>query len=183
MLWTGKPNRSVHFHSYDWYAIPFSLLWGGFAIAWEAGATNAGHAGKEVLWIFGLWGIPFVLAGQYAIWGRFFYTAWKKRRVVYAVTNRRLLTIVRSPQAKVISLYLQRLPGLSKTIMSSGVGTIAFGELPTIVSGFRGQKQPRPDNLFLNLDVPVFVDIDNAADVARLIETQVHENHAAQRPS
>ena len=33
-----------------------------------------------------LWGIPFVVAGQYLIWGRFFYDAWLKRRTYYALT-------------------------------------------------------------------------------------------------
>ena len=29
VLWTGQPLRQVIFHPSDWYAIPFSLLWGG----------------------------------------------------------------------------------------------------------------------------------------------------------
>ena len=80
MLWSGQPLRSVIFHSSDWYAIPFSLLWGGFAIFWESGVT--GHFGfgnsKEGFSLFmALWGIPFIVIAQYIIWGRFPYTAWK----------------------------------------------------------------------------------------------------------
>ena len=38
--WAAMPNPRVIFHSDDWYLIPFSLLWGGFAIFWEAGALG-----------------------------------------------------------------------------------------------------------------------------------------------
>ncbi len=30
------PNPNKIFHSADWFMIPFSLLWGGFAVFWEA---------------------------------------------------------------------------------------------------------------------------------------------------
>ena len=77
LLWAGKPNTSVIFHPSDWYMIPFSLLWGGFAIFWEGGVTGIFGLGNgnPSPSFFMLWGIPFVIIGQYLIWGRFFYTA------------------------------------------------------------------------------------------------------------
>jgi hypothetical protein len=81
VLWAGRPNFGVIFHSDDWYMIPFSLLWGGFAIFWEAGVLGYwGHNSKGTPSVFmALWGIPFVVIGQYMIWGRFLYDAVKKR--------------------------------------------------------------------------------------------------------
>jgi hypothetical protein len=92
--WAGIPNPEIIFHSDDWVAIPFSLVWGGLMIFWEAGAlgtsANCSKTGNGDVFMI-LWGIPFVLCGQYLIWGRFFHDAWLKRRTFYAVTNRRVL--------------------------------------------------------------------------------------------
>ena len=72
IVWAGRPNPRIVFHHQDAILIPFSLLWGGFAIFWEAGVMGLGplgtHSGQP--WGFGvIWGIPFVLIGQYLILG------------------------------------------------------------------------------------------------------------------
>lgn len=71
LLWSGQPQRKVIFHPSDWAAIPFSLIWGGGAVFWEWAATghlaNANHTHAEPAF-FALWGIPFILIGQYLIW-------------------------------------------------------------------------------------------------------------------
>ena len=40
-----------------------------------------------------LWGVPFVVIGQYMVWGRFLYDAWLKPRTYYGITNRRVLIL------------------------------------------------------------------------------------------
>ena len=96
--WTGRPNPGVVFHREDLYMIPFSLLWGGFAIFWLLGASGIWDAWtqrpKHEFGLFGIiWGTPFVIVGQYMIWGRFVYQRWKKQRTYYALTNRRALIV------------------------------------------------------------------------------------------
>jgi hypothetical protein len=125
MLWAGRPSPSVILHREDVYLIPFSLLWGGFAIFWEAGVL--GFWGKSHgSDIFVLWGIPFVLVGQYLIWGRFLFAAWLKRRTFYAVTDRRVIVVQNGWTHKTASAYLDTLPALTKEVGSKGIGTLRF---------------------------------------------------------
>jgi hypothetical protein len=86
-LWEGTPDPTVIFAKQDRILVPFSLLWTGFALFWETGASVAG-------WFPGaIFGLVFVAVGLYMVIGRFFYKRWDRRRTQYVVTNRRALVL------------------------------------------------------------------------------------------
>jgi len=80
--WAGMPDPRVIFHSDDWAAIPFSLIWTGFFVFCEAQAFGFWGAKpqRDGNLFMELWGIPFLVMGNYFVWGRFLQDAWLKRR-------------------------------------------------------------------------------------------------------
>jgi hypothetical protein len=131
ILWSGRPEPRW-FTAADFFLIPFSLLWGGFAFFWEGTVlhlylTNP-KAGPGIFMVF--WGIPFVLIGFYMIFGRFFYQRWVQKNTFYALTNQRviILSLLRSRSTQ--ALFLDNLPALCKTVNKEGVGTLVFGGDP-----------------------------------------------------
>jgi hypothetical protein len=84
--WTGQPEARIIFHHEDWLVVPFSLMWGGFAIFWLVSASGVlggfNHPNRTFEYFGIIWGTPFVFVGQYLIWGRFLYARWKKREPI-----------------------------------------------------------------------------------------------------
>jgi hypothetical protein len=159
LLWTGRPTPGKVFHSDDWYAIPFSLLWGGFFVFWESTVV------KSQSFFMILWGIPFIVVGQYLIWGRFLYDAWIKRRTSYAITSRRVLILQEGWKRKTSATYLEGIPSIESE--GTTVGTIWFGPKYPVIAG-RGQKTRRWSRFSVG-DVPVFADIDDVEAVHYLV--------------
>lgn len=84
--WTSRPDPKVLFSKADVFLVPFSLLWGGFAIFWEYQVLTG-----DAPALFALFGIPFVLIGLYMIVGRFIYKSRRKRTTVYGLTDSRAI--------------------------------------------------------------------------------------------
>jgi hypothetical protein len=176
VLWAGQPSPRIRFHQQDLLLIPFSLIWGGFAIFWEAGVAGFwGSPGTRSRgpWLLGLvWGIPFVAIGQYLIWGRFLHAAWEKKRTHYAVTNRRLIAVRRGSNRQMAACYLDTLLTLSKEGRSNGIGTLRFAQIP----GANGRSTWASWD---GLSVPSFVDIDDVDSVYRLVSDLREKTRAA----
>ena len=125
LLWTGQPDPRRLFSAGDLFLIPFSLMWGGFALFWEATAIGfSSNASGGPIVFFLLWGIPFVVAGQYFIWGRFIYKRWDRKRTIYAVTTRRVLVLRGS---RLQTIFVKQLPHMNQTVRADGSGSIEFG--------------------------------------------------------
>src|SRR5215475_1038373 len=115
IYWAGMPDPKVIFHSDDWSAIPFSLLWTGFFVFWEGDALRLWHFTKSADHpdaFMVLWGIPFLIVGNYLVWGRFVFDAWIKRRTYYAVTNRRVFILQEGWSTKTSAQFLDSIPNI-----------------------------------------------------------------------
>jgi hypothetical protein len=121
--WTGQPKQGLALGPRDGLLIPFSLLWGGFALFWNVGVWTFPKTGQGIDWFMRLWGLPFLVAGLYFIMGRFFHDAAIRKRLFYAVTDQRVLVLRGS---KITSLDIRRLPRLELSEHRDGTGTLAF---------------------------------------------------------
>src|SRR5262249_11589452 len=122
LLWARRPNP---------VALAASRrgdLWGGlfffgFSVLWEAMAARSADADP----LFLLWGIPFILIGA----GMVLYapvSLWLARRMVYAITDRRLLILHRVPRHCVESFWPADIHMLAVTERANGRGDIRFWE-------------------------------------------------------
>lgn len=174
VLWAGQPQKKVVFHSRDRFAIPFSLMWGGFAIFWELAATGSSgnwESGTPNLFLM-LWGIPFVVIGQYMIWGRFLYTAWRKGRTHYGVTNKRVIVLNAGSTRKITDRYFANLDSVSLSVRNDGIGTIEFSPAATYNPSFWSGRRGRNNQLDIDLSQPILYDIEDARSVYELIQAQ-----------
>ena len=165
LLWKGRPRSGVRLRGNDALLIPFSLLWGGFAVFWEYTAIFWMPKADAAGWLFPLVGIPFVLAGLYFIFGRFLLDAKMRENTEYAVTSRRAIIVTTLFGRKVNSINLQSAPDISLTERSDRSGTISFGAAPYY--GWRAQR-----NLWYPSTTaqPVFDMIDDARSVYDIIQ-------------
>ena len=118
VVWSGRPAQGLLFTSRDWLLIPFSLLWCGFTIFWEATALSLATAPLFMK----LFGAAFVLVGLYFVAGRFLLDAWIRSGTQYAITNNRVLIARSWPFAKLTALSLNRLPETSLVERANGCG-------------------------------------------------------------
>lgn len=121
LVWSGAPRRGVVFRPSDAYMIPFSLLWGGFAIFWEASVLRVPGPNAGFM---SIWGIPFVLMGLYLIAGRFFVDARIRAKTYYGLTNRRAIIVSGLFSRTTNSLPLRTLADISLQERSDRSGTI-----------------------------------------------------------
>lgn len=123
IVWSGRPRQGVMLTARDIFLIPFSLLWGGFAIFWETAVMST-----KASWFMALFGVPFVLIGLFLIFGRLPFDAWLRSKLRYALTDRRILILREGPWGSFKAVGLDRLPEATLIESSGGRGTIRFGQ-------------------------------------------------------
>lgn len=166
LLWSGQPRAGIRLRGQDAFLIPFSFLWGGFAIFWECAVlTIHSKAPGPVAVVFPLFGLPFVAVGLYMIFGRFVVDARVRSRTFYGVTNERIIIVsgIFSQQTK--SLRLRALAEVSLSQRSDGSGTITFGQSPFMGNFFPSGSWPGAGRYA----PPSFDLIEHAKDVYDII--------------
>lgn len=118
--WDDQPIQGLIFSNKDIFLIPFSILWCGFAIFWETSVLT-----ENAPLMFKLWGIPFVVVGLYFVFGRFIYDSFKRSRMYYAVTNKRVII---KQGNKTESINRGKWPTIRLTEYGDGRGTISFSD-------------------------------------------------------
>ncbi len=164
IVWRGRPRQGAMLTARDVFLIPFSLIWGGFAIFWEANVLRMPNAPA----MMALFGAPFALVALFAVFGRFYFDAWIRAQVFYALTDRRVLILRTRPTTNFQSINLDRLPEANLSETSDGRGTIRFGPSASIwnTRGARGFAMWTP-----SLDpIPQFIAIDDVRMVFALVQ-------------
>ena len=171
ILWQGRPEVRPFVWRGWWYLVPFSLLWGGFAIFWEYSVLRNGAP-----FFFGIWGIPFVLLGLYFIFGRLLVARREALNTTYAITDRRVLVHGGAFRRTFTAIELAQLPEAQLDEGSGGVGTITFG------SGWGFRAPPGWPTMGTYRQPTAFQSIRGVREAFDILQRARHELTAA-RPS
>lgn len=136
-LWAGVPRQGLLLRPADIFLVPFTVLWAGFAVFWEASVVRQGAP-----LFMALWGIPFVAVGLYITVGRFLIDRRRRARTTYALTSERILigSGLWAPEVK--SLDLRTLSDITLQERRDGSGTITFGPTHPFAALYAGTAWP-----------------------------------------
>lgn len=123
LLWASQPKQGLVFRAYDYFLIPFSLVWCGFAIFWVGMAISIG---APLLFI--LFGVPFVLIGLMFVFGRFIMDINLRKNTFYGITDTRILIRTGGKSITIKSLDINNLSHLEYEAKGDGSGTIFLTE-------------------------------------------------------
>lgn len=125
LLWSGQPNRGIIFRLNDLFLVPFSLAWSGFVFRSLISAADSAQPIESKLVL-----LPFSIVGLYVLFGRFLFDIWQRRKIHYAVTDKRVIIIWGIFDRRVTTANLKTMQNLTLTEKANGKGSIVFGGDP-----------------------------------------------------
>lgn len=165
LLWCGRPYASVSYRP-PLAATVFMLFWFGFAVFWTVTASIGGG-------FFGLFGLPFLGFGGYALYSLLRGAKKKYANTVYAVTNRRAVILTEGKRGAVVHEFLfANQASLSITATRGDSGTIAFAPNVLHISTPRAKYRYSTEELF-EVSSTTFEMIDQVHTVYRLISERI----------
>ena len=170
VAWIGKPDPRKRFSPADKWVIPFMVLWLLLVVGLVLAGIHARRGDPAGAWFNAVWWFIFLM---YFLFGRFVLKARRKRRTLYAITNRRVITVVRRRSGdQVNSGYLKGLPAVNERLRSDGSGSVIFGN-PSFRESMYGNSGMDYFG-WGSTGPPAFYDIKDAKRVAELVR-ELHD--------
>ncbi|HEY6965276.1 MAG TPA: hypothetical protein VI407_08655 [Erythrobacter sp.] len=131
VLWHGWQLGRIDPRSFLAYI--FAVPWTAFSLAWTgigAAAVASGSASGEnplglVAWVFPLFGTPFIAIGAWML-SRPFVPLWERGKVLYVVTDRRVLKLAAGRALEVNAVPADRLGPAERREQADGTGTLSL---------------------------------------------------------
>ncbi|MFM7023055.1 MAG: hypothetical protein ACKOXB_08755 [Flavobacteriales bacterium] len=140
LLWIGVPRKGIVFSRFDFFLIPFSIIWFGFSLFWETLALWGLSESDEVLaWIFPVVGLPFVLFGYFLCIGRFTAAARRRKKTIYAFSDQRVF--IKIGDVAPGFLYLKEVPGVELKGKNDGSGSIRLTPMNDFFADLKDEKK------------------------------------------
>ncbi|AQR93138.1 hypothetical protein [Clostridium saccharoperbutylacetonicum] len=135
ILWSGKSNNKRLFLKEDTFSIIFGsiftfsgLMWIIYGICIMCGLIVKESTTPGLGIISVLMGLLMNLLGVRRLVAKTLIRKQKKEKIIYAITNKRILIIENDTNEKVISKYISQINKVDITEDKDGIGTIEFGE-------------------------------------------------------
>ncbi len=162
VFWEGAPKKVPVFTRSDFLLVPFSLIFGGFLLAYAAASAIMMIAGQGIL--FSLAGITFLLIGVYLIFIRLWYRKKRISREVYFVTDKRVFGFDTMRDNVLFDIPLR------DTDLSLGYKSLELGEVNSIGDFIYGLGLDIFFRKFAK-ETPAFKYIDDIEQVSKIIIT------------
>ncbi|MFZ1741477.1 MAG: hypothetical protein WAT93_01415 [Pontixanthobacter sp.] len=151
ILWQSSQNPQSYKSAMAVWG--FAVLWTAFACFWTTAAWFMTRAGNQPLdgmaYLFPLFGVPFILVGLYML-VRPFLSRTAAKRTVFAVTNERVIKLLKGKGVIVESVSIDRIGSLFRVDGEQERGTLQIN-----LTGKAAQDgEPAGNHFFLR-------DVDN----------------------
>ena len=128
VLWHGWQLARLDPRMFGIYL--FAIPWTAFSLAWTGIAVGAvasmGEEGPGILaWAFPLFGVPFIAVGGWML-ARPFVPLWERGRVLYVITDKRLLKLALGRTLEVSTVPADRIGPAQRRESRDGAGTLSL---------------------------------------------------------
>jgi len=125
VVWEQRQIARVAYPAFAIYL--FAIPWTAFALFWtaiaSAGASSMDDESGFIIWAFPLFGVPFILIGL-AMLGSPFLPLLSKGKVLFAVTNQRIIKLRLGRTINVESVPAERIGMIHRNERPDGSGSL-----------------------------------------------------------